>query len=368
MEPEKKTTTETKADTPANDAPTFDQKAFDAMRQRLDALEVKAARPVGTSAAPANDNGEDERKAFNLFLRKGTDRMPEDERKNLTVANDTAGGFLAPETFGNELIKLLAEFSPIRAYARVITISAPEITYPRRVTGTAATWVGETDDRTASQPSFEQLKLAPHELATYTDVSNALLEDNAYNLEGELLADFAESFGKTEGAAFINGTGNGQPAGIMTAPGIAEIGTGEAAGFPATDPADVLIKMFHAIPTAHAQNAVWMMNRSTLATVRQWKDGQGRYLVLDPITAGATTTLLGRPVVEMPDMDGIEADAAPILFGDLSGYRIVDRVGLSTLRDPFSLATKGQVRFHARKRVGAGLTHPDRFIKLRVTA
>ncbi|WP_407819914.1 phage major capsid protein, partial [Staphylococcus aureus] len=85
-------------------------------------------------------------------------------------------------------------------------------------------------------------------------------------------------------------------------------------------------------------------------------------LVLDLITAGGVLTLLGRPIVEMPDMDDIGAGKFPILFGDLSGYRIIDRVGLSTLRDPYSLATKGQVRFHARKRVGADVTHPDRFV------
>lgn len=38
------------------------------------------------------------------------------------------------------------------------------------------------------------------------------------------------------------------------------------------------------------------------------------------------------------------------------------------MRAPFIMAIKGQVRFHARKRVGADLTHPDRFIKLRVAA
>jgi HK97 family phage major capsid protein len=70
----------------------------------------------------------------------------------------------------------------------------------------------------------------------------------------------------------------------------------------------------------------------------------------------------------MPDMDDWGAGNTPIIFGDLSGYRIVDRVGLSTLRGPFSLATVGQVRFHARKRVGADVTHPDRFVKLTVAA
>jgi HK97 family phage major capsid protein len=194
------------------------------------------------------------------------------------------------------------------------------------------------------------------------------LEDNAYNLEGELLSDFAESFSKTEGLAFVKGTGIDQPTGIMVAADIAAINTGVAANFPATNPADVIISMYHKIATTYAQSGVWMMNRNTLSIIRQWKDGNGRYMIIDPISAGAPSTLLGRPVVEMPDMDDIGAGLFPILFGDMSGYRIVDRIGLNTLRDPFTLAVNGQVRFHARKRVGADLTHPDRFIKLKVAA
>jgi HK97 family phage major capsid protein/HK97 family phage prohead protease len=340
-----------------------------ALKARIDKLEAKANRPLAANnnhLAAENDNSE--KKAFVSYLRRGVERISQDEAKALTVADSANGGYLAPSEFGNELIKLLNEYSPIRSYARVISISAPEIVYPRRVSGTAATWVDETGDRTESGMTFEQVKLTPFELATFTDVSNQLLEDNAYGLEGELIADYAESFGKTEGLAFVKGTGTGQPKGIMTASGIKEVKTGVAAAFPSTNPADVIIGMYHAIATSHAQNGAWLMNRNTLSIIRQWKDGTGRYLVLDPITAGGVMTLLGRPIVEMPDMDDIGAGKFPILFGDLTGYRIIDRVGLSTLRDPYSLATKGQVRFHARKRVGADVTHPDRFVKLKVAA
>ncbi|MDW4548830.1 phage major capsid protein [Defluviimonas sp. D31] len=349
--------------TPVANAPEIDTKAFDEIKARLDKIEAKGNRFGVTVTGPEGDGAE--RKAYEAYLRRGVERISPEEIKALTVSTDASGGYLAPEEFGNELIKLLNEYSPIRSYARVVQISAPEIKYPRRVTGTSATWVSEIADRSESGMTFEQITLTPHELATFTDVSNALLEDNAYGLEAELLSDYAESFGKTEGLAFVKGTGTGQPTGIMTATGITEVTTGVADDFPA-NPADVLIGMFHTIATTYAQSGVWMMNRNTLGTIRQWKDGNGRYLVLDPISNGAPSTLLGRPIVEMPDMDDISAGTNPILFGDMSGYRIVDRVGLSTLRDPFTLATKGQVRFHARKRVGADLTHPDRFVKLKV--
>ncbi|MDN3621465.1 phage major capsid protein [Methylobacterium isbiliense] len=332
---------------------------------RLDRIEAALNRRGAAPETKAADLG---RKAFGDFLRRGVERMSAEEIKALTVATDTAGGFLAPTEFGAEMLKRIVEFSPVRQYARVITIGAPQIRYPRRVNSATATWVSETGDRTGSEPSFEQVSLTPYELATYVDVSTALLEDNVYNLEGELAIEFAEQFGKAEGAAFVAGSGVGQPKGLFTAAGIAEVKTGAAANFPASNPADVLIGMFHSLPNVHAQNGAWLMNRKTLGAIRQWKDGQGRYLVIDPISESAATTLLGRPIVECIDAPDIAANAFPIMFGDLSGYRIVDRVSLSTLRDPYTLATKGQVRIHARRRVGADVTHPDRFVKLKVAA
>ncbi|MDX0538486.1 phage major capsid protein [Sinorhizobium medicae] len=361
---------ENEAEIETKNDPVVSPEELKALKADVATIKAKLNRPTAANnnqPAAQNDNGI-EQKAFSSYLRNGADRIASDEQKALTVGTDANGGYLAPEEFGNELIKLLHEYSPIRQYARVVNVSAPEIKYPRRVSGTAATWVAEVEDRTESGMTFEQVTLTPHELATFTDVSNQLLADNAYGLEGELLSDFAESFGITEGLAFVKGTGVGQPKGIMTATGLKEVKTGVADAFPAANPADVLIGMYHGLATSHAANGVWIMNRKTLGTIRQWKDGTGRYLVLDPISAGGASTLLGRPIVEVPDMDDIGAGKFPILFGDLSGYRIVDRAALETLRDPYTIKLKGQTRFHAWKRVGADVTHPDRFIKLKVAA
>ena len=363
MENELENTPEASAD------PVISAAELKALKEDMKLVKAKLNRPTAANnnhSTAENDNSV--RKAFSTYLRHGAEASPETIRKALTVGTDANGGYLAPEEFGNELIKLLREYSPIRQYARVVNVSAPEIKYPRRVSGTAATWVAEIDDRTESGMTFEQITLTPYELATFTDVSNQLLADNAYGLEGELLSDFAESFGITEGVAFVKGTGVGQPKGIMTASGIKEVKTGVTTAFPAANPADVLIGMYHELATTHANNGAWIMNRKTLGAIRQWKDSTGRYLVLDPITAGGVSTLLGRPIIEVPDMDDIGAGKYPILFGDLSGYRIVDRASLETLRDPYSIKLKGQTRFHAWKRVGADVTHPDRFVKLKVAA
>ncbi len=334
--------------------------ANEALIARMDGLEARLNRP----GAAATKDADIERKAFIEFARRGVEGMAPELKTALTVGTDATAGYLAPATFAPELIKALVQFSPIRAYARVVTIGGSSVKYPRRLTSTVASWTGETSARPASNPSYEQIGITPHELATYVDVSNQLLEDSMFNIEGELAADLGEAFGKAEGTAYVAGDGDGKPFGILNATGLAEITTGAAAGFPTTNPADVLIGMYHSLPAVHANNAVWLMNRKTLGEVRKWKDGNGRYLIVDPISQGAPATLLGRPIVEAADMSDIAADATPIVFGDMQGFRIIDRVGFSLLRDPFTQAASGLCRFHARKRTGADVTHPDRFVKL----
>ncbi len=256
----------------------------DKVAGRLDKIEATLNRPG--IIAKGDDSGDLERKAFIEFARKGVERMEQKAAAALTVATDASAGYLAPEAFGAEILKKIVEWSPIRNYARVISISAPEIKYPRKLTGVAATWVGETEDRTQSDQTYEQVTFAPHELATFVDVSNQLLEDNAYNLEGELSGDFAEAFAIAESSAFVNGNGTGKPKGLLAAgTGIAEMKTGAAANL-GTDPAATVIAMFHAVPSVVAQNGVWVMNRKTLGALRTLKDDNGRFIMVDPITAG----------------------------------------------------------------------------------
>ena len=112
-----------------------------------------------------------------------------------------------------------------------------------------------------------------------------------------------------------------------------------------------------------------MMNGATLAMARTLKDGDGRYLWQPSYQAGQPETLLGRPVIEAVDMEDVTASANPIIFGDFAtAYRIYDRVALSLMRDPYSQATKGIVRFHARRRVGGDLVQPEAIAKLQMVA
>ncbi|SEB43495.1 phage major capsid protein, HK97 family [Nitratireductor aquibiodomus] len=335
-----------------------------AANDRIAALETRLNRP-GTGQQENREEPALERRAFSNFARYGVERMQADEVRALTVSTDTAGGYLAPEQFVQELDRNLVLFSPVRSVARVTPASAGEIILPKRTGTMTASWGGETDPATGTQPAYGQQKVNVYELKCYVDVSNTLLEDAAFNLEAELAFDFAEEFGRAEGAAFINGDGTGKPNGLLNTAGIDTLDTTGA-----DLRADDLIDVFHDLPGAYAARAVWGMNRSVIGEVRKLKNSAGDYLWQDALTAGNPPTILGRPVVELPDMPdypATDAEALPIVFGDFkSAFRIFDRVNLSVLRDPYSQQVNGLVRFHARRRVGGGVTKTEALRLLKV--
>ena len=132
--------------------------------------------------------------------------------------------------------------------------------------------------------------------------------------------------------------------------------------------ADALIRLMYAQPATYRNAGVWAMNGTTLAALRLLKDGQNNFLWQPSYQAGQPETILGRPVIELPDMDDVAASAEPIIFGDFSGYRIVDRLALSVLVNPYLRATEGITRIHATRRTGARVIQAAKFRKLRIAA
>lgn len=336
----------------------------DKFGKRLDAIEIRVNRPGAGTTKTADETAEIERKAFGTYLRMG-DRTPVDEIKTLTVSGDPQGGYLAPNEISTEFIRNLVEFSPIRALATVRSTSAPAVSYPKRTGITNAAWRGETQAATGSEPTFGQVDVPVRELATYVDISNQLLQDSVA-AEAEVRLALAQDFGQKEGLAFVKGDGVLQPIGLMTDADVAYTATGNASTL-GSAPADLLISHYYSLPAAYRSRGTWLMNGSTLAAIRKLKDGTtGVYLWQPAFAQGQPETILGRPVVEVPDMDDVGSAAQPILFGDIAtAYRVVDRVALSVLVNPYSLATTGLTRIHATRRVGAAVVQPAAISKIK---
>ncbi|MFO1202981.1 MAG: phage major capsid protein [Tabrizicola sp.] len=328
--------------------------------ERLDAMEAKAKRPGGDGEVKGELSVE--RKAFQAYLKFG-DRAPEAELKALSTVSDGQGGYLAPPEFSSEVIKDLVEFSPIRSVASVRGTSAPSVIYPTRKPFGNATWDDELDDETQTPDAdfMGQTEVTLRGLSTYVDINNVLLQD-APAVETEVRAALTEDYAKKESVAFVKGNGVTQPEGLMVNPNITSFKNGHAT---VLQP-DALVKMFYNLPATYRNSGSWFMNGTTLGVVRTLKDGDGTYLWQKAFAAGQPETILGRPVVEVLDMDDVAANAFPILYGDGSGYRIVDRLALTFLVDPYTRATNKQTRYHSTRRVGGRVIMPAKFRKLKM--
>lgn len=274
----------------------------------------------------------------------------EAEYKSMSVSNDTTGGYLAPVEFVREIIKGVTEMSPARSLARVKTIGGKAYTQPKRTGQFAARRVVEQGPRSETDGlRYGMIEIPAPEIYALIDISQQNLEDSAFDLEAELSSEATEQFAVAEGAEFVSGSGVGEMEGFLSNTSVQNTNSGSAA----VVTADGLLTLKHGIKSAYARNATFVLNRTTLGSVRKLKDSNGQYLWMPGIANGKPNTIDGDPYVEMPDMPNEGANSKPVAYGDfLRAYIIVDRIAMSLLRDPYTQATNGNIRFLFRRRVG----------------
>ncbi len=341
--------------------------AVDEQKRHLDALILKQQRPsLGGSSIPASDH----QIGFNTYVRSGSDQgLRGLEAKSMSAGTPADGGYMVPDELSTEIGRRLAAISPIRSIASVRQVSSNLFKKPFAHTGPAVGWVGETQIRPeTTAPVLDELQFPTMELYAMPAATSTLLEDAAVDVGMWLAEEVETAFAEQESAAFINGDGVNQPKGFLTAPTVDEaswnwgnlgtIATGNDGALAAADGADVLVDAIYALKAGYRQNASFVMNRKTQAELRKLKDSDGNYIWQAPASAEASARLMGFPVVEAEDMPDIASDSLSIAFGDFRrGYLVVDRTGVSVLRDPYS--AKPYVLFYTTKRVGGGIQDFD---------
>jgi HK97 family phage major capsid protein len=288
------------------------------------------------------------------------------EYKALSVGNDTTGGYLAPMEYVREIIKGVTDVSPARALARVRQTASKAIMIPKRTGQFAAQWVAEQGTKAETDGlRYGMWEIPTHELFALIDISNQNLEDSAFNLESEISFEATEQFAVAEGAAFVSGNGVGKPEGFLAASGVLGNNSGTAATIADADgQANGLLTLKYDLKTAYARNATWALNRTTLGSVRKLKDGQKNYIWMPGIN-GQPNTIDGDPYVEVPDMPSEAAGTTPVAYGDFKrAYTLVDRISMEMLRDPYTQATSGNIRFIFRRRLGGQVVLAEAIRKL----
>jgi len=329
------------------------EEEIDDLEGRIEKLEKQREREkeiVSQNVEKKNKNkgGDVEyKKAFDKWARRGRSSLERAETRALQEDTDSEGGYLVPTEFSNTLMQALEERNIMRQLATVNSTSSPK-KIPVASDGGAATWVAEEGAFTTGDASFTQKQVDAYKAGTIIKVSEELLYDNDYNLEGYINSRFVRRIGDLEETAFVSGDGVGKPTGFLSD---APVGVTAAALDAITT--DELIDLFHAPKRPYRKNANWLMNDATAKSIRKLKDSNGQYIWQPGLQAGQPDVLLGRPVNIAGDMPGLGTTNKPVAFGDFSYYEIFDRQGIFMQRLNELYAENGQIGFKAYKRVDA---------------
>lgn len=257
----------------------------------------------------------------------------------LSEAVPSDGGFLVQQDFTTELLKRAYETGVLASKVRKIPISAnangikingideTSRANGSRMGGIQAYWENEADVYVGSKPKFRMIELNLKKLTGLCYATDELLQDAAA-LESILTDGFAEEFGFKIDDAIVNGTGAGQPLGIMKAPSLVSVAkeTGQAA---ATIVAENIVKMWSRCYGRSRMNAAWYINQDIepqlyTMSLAVGTGGTPIYMPANGLSDSPYSTLFGRPVIPLEQCQTL-GTVGDIILSDFSQYIIADK-------------------------------------------
>lgn len=273
-------------------------------------------------------------------------------------SSTTAGGYAVSVPTDNLIVPLAVPDLGVRAVSKAIP-TATDIKIPGQnsfATAGIKTESGSSQNLFAeSDPTLSQFTLSAFMMGLTSTVSWELLQDVGMFQEFAV-RDLINAVDINEDNFFVNGTGTGQPQGL-----VGNVGTGTGAPYAVESTGayllDSTIDAVGTLKGAYYANAGWLMSRATATAIRR---AQIQANLFAPVWTreGGRDYLHGFPVTYSQAMPALPtattAGVTPILFGSFQdGYIIGDRGGAGTfikiLDQP--LATAGQTVLLGYKRV-----------------
>ncbi len=327
----------------------------------------KANRPQVTDAKGLTPEQAEYKLALRGFMRKGNDSgLAELERKAFQRGSDVDGGYLIHNEMETDIDRVASTVSALRDLADVRVIGKNGLEFRVKTSGAAARRVGEGEAGGETvNPKYAKIEILAEEMESEPWVFNSAMEDADFNIESDVIDEAGIAFGEKEGQEFISGSGVKEARGILAYKNVANsnyewgkvgfIASGASGGFAASNPGDKVIDFIHSLKSTYRTGATLLMADTTLAKLRQIKDGSGNFYLFQPDVSGQFGGfVLGAPVVIDDNMPVMSANSFSIAYGNFArAYRIVDRKGITLIRD--NLTTKGTTKFNLRKRVGGGI-------------
>jgi HK97 family phage major capsid protein len=261
---------------------------------------------------------------------------------SLQESVDAAGGFSTPITVSNQIVPLAPSDFAVRQLATCIPTKSDRL-IPQKSSFGSAVLKTEASAFAGSVPSLSQIELSAFLCGTFAEASLEILQD-VTEFENFVLDDISLDIQQQEEDWFVNGSGSGEPQGLVgnCGAGVTEEpdGLGNLVSISGT------LDLVGSLKAAYYPNATWLMSRATGIGIRK---AQVQTSVYEPVWTreGGRDYLHGFPVAFSDSIPAAARGAVPALFGDFKrGYLIGDRGG-SAVRlkvvDQSSLAQQGIV-------------------------
>lgn len=323
------------------------------------------------------------RTAFYRYAAGGDDALTYDDRRALqevralTEGVDSDGGYLAPPQLIAGVIRDASDIEQLAPRMNTINASVRSIRQIKGVDTVQFQWVAELAPKPEDQPTFARDEIFAHTAAVIVRVSDELLEDTAFNLEAYLAALAAEAKVEGEEAAFVGGSGNTQPFGVLTRlngeTGAPNRYTTAAAGAIAGDD---FVKALYGLKARYRRQAAWVLGTPAILAARLLKEtgSSNQYLWQPGLQAGQPASILGKPVIEAYDgentaspLDNPVATGNDVGFvGDLRKYTVLRRLQMQVKRLEELYAETDEIGFRFRFRTGGDVQNTAAFKSIRI--
>jgi HK97 family phage major capsid protein len=268
-----------------------------------------------------------------------------DKIKNALSSDIPAeGGFLIPEEFRAELLRVALESAIVRPRARVIPMTTARVSMPMVDSttnngslfgGVVAYWTEEAASLVESSPTFSKVTLDASKLTAYSDLPNELGDDAMPALQAFLSMAFPEVLAFSEDEAFLMGDGAGQPLGALNSANGAIIAQTPTASGNSIEWADV-VNMYSRMLPSSLSRAVWVCSPDVFPQLAMMQapggTGSGPIWLTDG-TSAPKLTILGRPVEISEKVPGLGTQG-DLSFVDFGYYLIGDRMAMTAATSP----------------------------------
>ncbi|MBW9317279.1 phage major capsid protein [Bacillus subtilis] len=261
------------------------------------------------------DNKEKELRGIEQYLRR------QDGEEVRALQTTSQGGAVIPENVEGTIVLKMEETSPVFARATKFPSVAGTLKIAKESLNSVAGFVGEGEDVSELQISFDEVKLAQKRVGAAISLSNQLINDAAVNIVDYSLNLLGRRVGKAVEKSILVGGGGEEFSGIVNDAEVQKIPVSSAVTI------DNLMDLYNSIHPEFLASSSFIMQRGFFNQIAKMKDSMGHYYMQNGVVNGKLTyTLFGAEVIVTDQLP----DGTPAIFGSVQdAYAVLVKKGFA---------------------------------------